>query len=276
MWVWQEEFCAVVGTGDCSWSHLSSVKGAERNRLVALLWSGCQTSCDCAANAGGRTTHQMWRIEEAAVLCVSYLRGSRWWDVLVILSPWQHVGRQGVDWKLGRCNWRMLEFERKIGSINEPTSAHSRVNSIHRCPGAHHTIKKPNYQIPPEGAWCHNVRGKSSKCSRNLDQAPHSERKAICFVWMKELTVVFLSTWPRLATCLGCYFLLPSERGQASQAWCLLQQRTLGQKMHRCLDWMYEHDSDDLWGEIFSVQRWEHRFLYSYQHILLFGSSDHI
>lgn len=68
----------------------------------------------------------------------------------------------------------------KIRSISEPTSAHSRVNSVHRPPGAHHTIKKPNYQIPPEGAGRHNVREKSVEETLTRPHTLKGRPSALC------------------------------------------------------------------------------------------------
>lgn len=101
--------------------------------------------------------HRMWRIEEAAVFCESYLRGFRWWDVQVILVSMATV------WGAG-CRLRTCPTEidtrwswEKNGSINQLT-----ICSV-KCQSALHNKwkqKQTNYQIPPQRAWSHNVWGR--------------------------------------------------------------------------------------------------------------------
>lgn len=94
---------------------------AEEAGCSALKRLRDQLRLPCGV-ADGWMNHRMWRIEQAAVFCVAYLRGSRRWHTQVILSPWQQFARQGVDWKL--ADWKHVGVERRSASIKPSTSAH--------------------------------------------------------------------------------------------------------------------------------------------------------
>lgn len=78
----------LLNTGSNSHNHLSwqqrwrsSIVLAGCSKALKLIWFKY-----CAKYAKWWATYQMWRIEETAVL--SWIRGSSWRDMWVILSPW--------------------------------------------------------------------------------------------------------------------------------------------------------------------------------------------
>lgn len=140
------------------------------------------------------------------------------------------VGEARWRLKTWRLKLTLVGVEREIGSFNQPTFAHFSVNSIHRCPKVHRTIKKlSNYQIPPRGGLkpqCQEIKQQVSK-KPWPDPTLWKEGHLLCV--NVRAYGVFLSTWLRLATCLRCNSHFLSELGPT---WCSLEQTTLWQKMY--------------------------------------------
>lgn len=243
----------VLGSLWNRWLFLEPLIVCQRPWAETGCWFCCEEAARRVVIVQGIQAAER-RIEEAAAFCVSYLRGSRWWDAQVILSPWQQFERRGVDWKLRRLKLTHVGVEREIGLINQTLFAHLSAQSIQRCPKAHRTIKNPKLPDPSRGSKKLQCQGTKQQVEETLTRPHTLKGRSSALCECKSLHLFFCLNGYKLATCLGCYIHLLSE----------LRTDITNLVLHRAEDTVTEEAQIkfiNMWGGIFSVQRWEHCFL---------------